>query len=130
MTTMPILPALLLLATLCATSAQAQAQQPAPARAEKLRTEAHQRFGAADTNVDGRLTRDEAKGHMPWVYRNFDAIDTAHTGAWQCGLFHFHLSLMHKNIAFQLYYRQRINRHRPLAFQHNYGIDGIGRCGG
>ncbi|HPR45397.1 MAG TPA: calcium-binding protein, partial [Ottowia sp.] len=40
-----------------------------------------QRFGAADTNVDGRLTRDEAKGHMPWVYRNFDAIDTAHTGA-------------------------------------------------
>ena len=79
MTTMPILPALLLLATLC--SASAQAQQPAPARAEKLRTEAHQRFGAADTNVDGRLTRDEAKGHMPWVYRNFDAIDTAHTGA-------------------------------------------------
>ena len=81
MTTMPILPALLLLATLCATSAQAQAQQPDPARAEKLRTKAHQRFGAADTNVDGRLTRDEAKGHMPWVYRNFDAIDTAHTGA-------------------------------------------------
>ena len=79
MTTMPILPALLLLATLCAASAQAR--QPDPARAEKLRTEAHQRFGAADTNVDGRLTRDEAKGHMPWVYRNFDAIDTAHTGA-------------------------------------------------
>lgn len=79
MTTMPILPALLLLATLCAASAQAQ--QPDPARAKKLRTEAHQRFGAADTNVDGRLTRDEAKGHMPWVYRNFDAIDTAHTGA-------------------------------------------------
>ena len=39
------------------------------------------RFGAADANVDGRLTRDEAKGRMPWVYRNFEAIDSAHTGA-------------------------------------------------
>lgn len=25
--------------------------------------------------------REEAKGRMPGVYRNFDAIDTAHTGA-------------------------------------------------
>ncbi|MDI3380731.1 hypothetical protein ACFPPF_08125 [Xenophilus aerolatus] len=64
-----------------ALSAQAQAQAPDPARREQLRTELHKRFGAADANVDGRLTRDEAKGKMPWVYRNFDAIDSAHTGA-------------------------------------------------
>lgn len=59
----------------------AQAQAPDPARQEQLRTELRKRFGAADANVDGRLTRDEAKGKMPWVYRNFDAIDSAHIGA-------------------------------------------------
>ncbi|MBS0429371.1 MAG: hypothetical protein JSR41_18995 [Proteobacteria bacterium] len=62
-------------------SAQALAQTPDPARQEQLRTELRKRFGAADANVDGRLTREEAKGRMPGVYRNFDAIDTAHTGA-------------------------------------------------
>ncbi len=72
------LPALLAGAML---SAQALAQAPDPARQEQLRTELRKRFGAADTNVDGRLTREEAKGKMPGVYRNFDAIDSAHTGA-------------------------------------------------
>lgn len=62
-------------------SAQALAQAPDAARQEQLRTELRKRFGAADTNVDGRLTREEAKGKMPGVYRNFDAIDSAHTGA-------------------------------------------------
>lgn len=72
------LPALLAGAML---SAQALAQAPDPGRQEQLRTELRKRFGAADTNVDGRLTREEAKGKMPGVYRNFDAIDSAHTGA-------------------------------------------------
>lgn len=58
----------------------AQAQAPDPARQDQMRTELRKRFGAADANVDGRLTRDEAKGKMPWVYRNFEAIDSAHTG--------------------------------------------------
>ena len=62
-------------------ASQALAQAPDPAGQERLRTELRKRFGAADTNVDGRLTREEAKGKMPGVYRNFDAIDSAHTGA-------------------------------------------------
>lgn len=70
-----------LLTALAAVSFAACAQTSDPARAEQMRTELHKRFGAADSSVDGRLTRDEARGKMPWVYRNFDAIDSAHTGA-------------------------------------------------
>ena len=57
------------------------AQSPAASRAEKMRTELNKRFSAADSNVDGRLTRDEARGKMPMVYQNFDAIDTTRSGA-------------------------------------------------
>lgn len=39
------------------------------------------RFKAADTNHDGKLTLDEAKAGMPMLARNFDQIDTAHTGS-------------------------------------------------
>ena len=38
------------------------------------------RFKAADTNHDGKLTLDEAKGGMPRVAKNFDRIDAAHQG--------------------------------------------------
>lgn len=38
------------------------------------------RFKAADTNHDGKLSLDEAKAGMPMLARNFDQIDTAHTG--------------------------------------------------
>ncbi|UVH60305.1 EF-hand domain-containing protein [Variovorax paradoxus] len=76
MTTRHVLPLLL-----AAVSFAACAQAPDAGRAEQMRTELHKRFGAADTNVDGRLTRDEARGKMPWVYRNFDAIDSAHAGS-------------------------------------------------
>ena len=34
-----------------------------------------ERFKKADTNGDGKLTKDEANGKMPRVYENFDAID-------------------------------------------------------
>ncbi|XXQ54275.1 calcium-binding protein [Xenophilus aerolatus] len=70
-----------LLALLAGAMLPARAQAPDPARQDQMRTELRKRFGAADANVDGRLTRDEAKGRMPWVYRNFEAIDSAHTGA-------------------------------------------------
>lgn len=76
MTTPHALPLLL-----AAVSFAACAQAPDAGRAEQMRAELHKRFVAADTNVDGRLTRDEARGKMPWVYRNFDAIDSAHTGS-------------------------------------------------
>jgi hypothetical protein len=69
----------LLLAVTCL-AACAQRADPA-ARAAQMGTELRKRFGSADTNVDGRLTREEAQGRMPWVYRNFDAIDTTHAGA-------------------------------------------------
>ena len=40
-----------------------------------------ERFNAADTNHDGKLSLDEAKAGMPMVVRHFDEIDTGHTGA-------------------------------------------------
>lgn len=46
-------------------------------RAEKLK----ERFTAADKNGDGKLSRDEAKAGMPFVYKHYDEIDKAHTGA-------------------------------------------------
>ncbi len=37
-------------------------------------------FKAADTNHDGKLTRDEAKAGMPEVYKRFDQIDVKKKG--------------------------------------------------
>lgn len=68
-----------LLATACATS-NVTAQGTDSARQEKMRADLQKRFTAADTNTDGRLSRDEAKAGMPRVYRNFDAIDKQKTG--------------------------------------------------
>lgn len=62
------------------TSVAACAQTPGGQRAERMQTELRKRFGAADTNVDGQLTRDEAS-KMPWVSKNFDAIDTTRKGS-------------------------------------------------
>lgn len=65
---------------LALTSVAACAQTLGGQRAEHMRTELRKRFGAADTNVDGQLTRDEAS-KMPWVSKNFDAIDTTRKGS-------------------------------------------------
>lgn len=62
------------------TSIAACAQAPGGPRAERMQTELRKRFGSADTNVDGQLTRDEAS-KMPWVSKNFDAIDTTRKGS-------------------------------------------------
>ncbi len=40
-----------------------------------------QRFAAADKNGDGKLTKDEAGAGMPFVFKHFEEIDKAHTGA-------------------------------------------------
>ena len=37
-------------------------------------------FQAADTNGDGKLSKEEAKTGMPGVYRNFERIDTKAQG--------------------------------------------------
>ena len=69
-----------LLALGATANAQAQTQSPNAGRLEKARTELQKRFDAADTNKDGKLTREEAQAKMPMVYKNFDAIDTGHAG--------------------------------------------------
>jgi len=58
----------------------ALAQAADPGRAAQANAELQKRFAAADANADGQLTRDEAKGKMPMVYKRFDDIDTAHKG--------------------------------------------------
>jgi hypothetical protein len=68
----------LLLAATCFTAC---AQVAGGARAAQMRAQLKQHFAEADANGDGRLTRDEADGKMPWVSRNFDAIDSAHAGS-------------------------------------------------
>lgn len=79
----PLAQALACLALICAATAHAQ-QAPAAqgdgSRAARMMQEFHKRFGTADKNADGKLTREEAQAGMPWVSRNFDAIDTAHAG--------------------------------------------------
>ena len=62
-------------------SAAAMAQDAKGERGQKMGAELQKRFGAADANGDGRLTKDEAKGKMPMVYEHFDEIDTAHSGS-------------------------------------------------
>ncbi len=69
------------LVLLAAASFTACARGPGAERAQQMRSELQQRFATADANADGRLTRDEARGGMPWVHRNFDAIDGAGTGS-------------------------------------------------
>jgi hypothetical protein len=58
--------------------------QPSAAQIKRfqaiLTTELPKRFAAADTNKDGQLTKAEAKGKMPRVYDNFEAIDSQGRG--------------------------------------------------
>lgn len=56
------------------------AQAPAGQRAERMQTELRKRFGNADANADGQLSREEA-AKMPWVSKNFDAIDANRKGS-------------------------------------------------
>lgn len=39
-----------------------------------------ERFAKCDTNQDGKLTMEEAKGCMPRIYSNFSYIDSANKG--------------------------------------------------
>ena len=39
-----------------------------------------ERFAKCDTNRDGKLTLDEAKGCMPRIYSHFDYIDSSKRG--------------------------------------------------
>lgn len=45
-----------------------------------LNKEIAERFAKCDTNRDGKLTLDEAKGCMPRIYSNFSSIDSQNKG--------------------------------------------------
>ena len=52
-----------------------------PAQKAQMENLLQQRFATADANQDGQVTREEAKGIMPRVYRHFERIDADHSGA-------------------------------------------------
>ena len=67
-------------ALLAGASLVANAQDAdAPQRGQRM-AELQKRFAAADTNGDGRLTKEEAR-KMPMVAKHFDEIDTGHNGS-------------------------------------------------
>jgi Ca2+-binding EF-hand superfamily protein len=49
-------------------------------RTRQMAAEMQKRFAAADKNGDGRLTKEEARAGMPYVYQHFDAIDKTRQG--------------------------------------------------
>ncbi|MDQ2927078.1 MAG: EF-hand domain-containing protein [Pseudomonadota bacterium] len=59
----------------------AAAQEEGGARGGQRVAKMQARFAAADANHDGRLTRDEAKSGMPFVYKHFDDIDKQKAGS-------------------------------------------------
>ncbi|TDF62000.1 calcium-binding protein [Cupriavidus sp. L7L] len=62
----------------------AQPTQPAqpqkPMTAQEMKAAFAEKFKAADTDNDGKLTRQEAEAGMPEVAKNFDKIDRKKTG--------------------------------------------------
>ena len=63
-----------------AATPQAQAATPQAAAPAKPRMTAEERFKAANTTGDGRLTFAQAQAKMPRVAHNFEAIDKDHNG--------------------------------------------------
>ena len=68
-----------LVTTLFTAAALAATPTPSTAPAEGQRT-VRAMFDFADANKDGRLTRAEARGHLPLTYDQFQSIDTAGRG--------------------------------------------------
>ncbi len=66
---------------LVAASFGAVAQEADAGRARQMAAKLQARFASADADHDGRLTRDEAKAGMPFVYKHFDEIDKAKAGS-------------------------------------------------
>ncbi len=62
-----------------ATQEQSQAQPTQPAATQGPMT-LRKLFANADKNGDGKVTKDEAKGHLPITYASFEQIDTDKRG--------------------------------------------------
>jgi hypothetical protein len=56
-------------------STASYADQSRAERAQEMKEQLTERFNAADTDHDGKLTHEEAESKMPRVAKNFDAID-------------------------------------------------------
>jgi hypothetical protein len=70
-----------LVAVLTPALSSAWAQSPPPPEAAAPAHAMRDRFAAANTTHDGRLTRDQAEaGGLKMVAKNFDAIDVNHRG--------------------------------------------------
>jgi TolA-binding protein len=50
------------------------------ARVERMVAQVQERFAAANTTHDGKLTREQAQAGMPRVAQHFDEIDTQKAG--------------------------------------------------
>ena len=62
-----------------ATQGQSQAQPTQPAAPQGSMT-LRKLFAHADKNGDGKVTKDEAKGHLPLTYGSFEQIDVDKRG--------------------------------------------------
>ncbi len=62
-----------------ATQGQSEAKSTQPAATQAPMT-LRKLFANADKNGDGKVTKDEAKGHLPITYRSFEEIDTDKRG--------------------------------------------------
>ena len=62
-----------------ATQGQSQAQPTQPAATQGPWT-LRKLFAHADKNGDGKVTKEEAKGHLPITYLSFEEIDTDKRG--------------------------------------------------
>jgi len=62
-----------------ATAGQPQAQQTQPAATKGPMT-LRKLFASADKNGDGKVTKAEAKGHLPITYASFEQIDSDKRG--------------------------------------------------
>jgi Ca2+-binding EF-hand superfamily protein len=68
---------LLAISTVSIAYAQAPADAPKGERAQKM----HERLKAADTDGDGKISREEANASLPGIAKNFDALDTNKDGS-------------------------------------------------
>lgn len=72
-------PLVLSMALALAAHGLATAQSSAASAPQGQRT-VRSMFAFADFNQDGQLTRDEAKGHLPFTYNNFKSLDVDKRG--------------------------------------------------